>query len=46
MPVKSVSLFLAVSLLLFVVTVPVQAETNVFGGSGLFLTHTAGTGDH
>jgi len=45
MPVKSVSLFLAVLLLLFVVAVPAQAKTNVFGGSGLFLTHTAGTGD-
>jgi outer membrane protein OmpA-like peptidoglycan-associated protein len=45
MPVKSVSLFLAVLLLLFVATVPALAETNVFGGSGLFLTHTAGTGD-
>ena len=45
MPVKSVSLFLAVLLLLFAVTLPAQAETNVFGGTGLFLTHTSGTGD-
>ena len=44
-PVKSVSLFLAVLLLAFAVAAPAPAETNVFGGSGLFLTHTAGTGE-
>jgi outer membrane protein OmpA-like peptidoglycan-associated protein len=39
------SIFVVASLLLMTLSVPVRAGTNIFGGSGLFLTHSADVGE-